>query len=543
LKSVVVLQARTNSSRLPGKVLLPISSIPLVVLAAKRAANTGKEVIVATSSEHTDDGLAFIVESHGLTCYRGSLENTLDRMVKALSSYDDDTIIFRLTADNIFPDGSLLDDIEQDFLAKKLDYLCCNGEASGLPYGMSAEVTRLGHLREAAKNCENPYDQEHVTPYVIRKFGAQYFEKYKNLQKGHFRCTIDCLEDYLCAVKVFTDVSDPVFASSFDLITKLQYCRYQPIERKPVPRLVFGAAQLGMSYGIANTTGHPSNKTSLELIKTAIANGVTYIDTARVYGNSEEVIGLALKGGWEGRISIITKLSTLSECPSDASQATVKSFVDASVFQSLSALCTKCIDVLMLHRASHLFDWNGSAFKRILELKEHKVIKEIGVSVQNPEELEQVLSIGEISFIQMPFNLLDWRWDYIIPQIRSAKSDRLLTIHVRSALLQGLLPSTTINHWLKANINNPDIVIQWMRDQVKSCNRLDTTDLCFSYVNAMDWIDGITVGMENMEQLLDNIKYFNFPGLSTFEIHEIHKSRPKLENAALNPALWGKVQE
>ncbi|WP_424604004.1 cytidylyltransferase domain-containing protein, partial [Acinetobacter baumannii] len=58
MNSVVVLQARTNSSRLPGKVLLHLAGMPVVVLAAKRAGNTGRQVIVATSDERTDDALS-----------------------------------------------------------------------------------------------------------------------------------------------------------------------------------------------------------------------------------------------------------------------------------------------------------------------------------------------------------------------------------------------------------------------------------------------------------------------------------------------------
>ena len=96
MNSVVVLQARTTSSRLPGKVLLPINGMPLVVLAAKRAANTGRRVIVATSMQDSDDGLAALLAHYDIPCFRGSLENTLDRVVEALSAFDDQTIVFRL---------------------------------------------------------------------------------------------------------------------------------------------------------------------------------------------------------------------------------------------------------------------------------------------------------------------------------------------------------------------------------------------------------------------------------------------------------------
>ena len=203
LASVAVLQARTTSSRLPAKALLPIKGIPMAALAAKRAGSTGRQVIVATSTELSDDGLAILLKEYGVRCFRGNLDNTLDRIVSALAEYGDDTIVFRLTADNVLPDGALLDELEAEFVEQGLDYLCCNGEPSGLPYGLSAEVTRLSHLREAAHMSVDTHDQEHVTPYIIRKFGRKYFEKYRSFGKGHFRCTVDCLDDYFVMQQVY----------------------------------------------------------------------------------------------------------------------------------------------------------------------------------------------------------------------------------------------------------------------------------------------------------------------------------------------------
>jgi spore coat polysaccharide biosynthesis protein SpsF (cytidylyltransferase family)/aryl-alcohol dehydrogenase-like predicted oxidoreductase len=538
LTSVAVLQARTNSSRLPGKVLLPINGVSLAVLAAKRAANTGRQVIVVTSLESSDDGLASHIQSHGLRCFRGSLENTLDRVVNALSGYDEDTVVFRLTADNVFPDGLLLDELEAEFLDQGLDYLCCNGEPSGLPYGMSVEVTRLAHLREAARESVNAYDQEHVTPYVIRKFGRTYFEKYRHLKKGHYRCTIDCLDDYLAVQQVFADVPAPIDASSLELVRRLENVAFQPLGGLPTTRLVFGAAQLGGQYGIANKTGQPGKKACRELIKTAIANGVTHLDTARAYGDSEAMIGQSLRNGWEGRARIITKLSPLQDCPQDASAAVVNAFVDASVFQSCAALEGQTIDVLVLHRASHLVDWGGAAWQRLLVMQGSGLFGELGISVQSPEELLLALNVPEIRHIQLPFNLLDWRWDAVIPKILAVKASRRLTVHVRSALLQGLLSSFDEILWRRANVDQSAPVTGWLQSQVASCHRANIVDLCLSYVNALEWVDGIAIGMENMAQLIDNIKLFNLPGLTVNQIAEIQKTRPRLSEATLNPALW-----
>lgn len=538
MKSVAVLQARTNSSRLPGKVLLPINGLPVVVLAAMRAANTGRQVIIATSVEQSDDGLAALLEAYGLCCFRGSLDNTLDRVVSSLAEFDDQTIVFRLTADNLFPDGALLDEIEKDFLNKNLDYLSCNGEASGLPYGMSAEVTRLCHLREAARVSVSAYDQEHVTPYIVRKFGSNFFQKYKNLKKGHFRCTIDCLDDYLGIQQVFANVIDPKNISSLELVHVLEKASYQPVVEHPVPRLVFGTAQLGSNYGIANITGQPDRKECQTLIKAAISNGVAYIDTANAYGNSEAMIGQSLKNGWVGRVKVITKLSPLQDCPVNASQAVLNAFVDASIFKSCSVLGIQKIDVLMLHRASHLFDWNGGVWNRLLEMQASGVIGELGVSVQNPAELAKSLDIPDVAYIQLPFNILDWRWDEVISDMLKAKVSRKLTIHVRSALLQGLLPSTNESHWQRAHIEQSSFVRDWLLAQTKTFQRVNVTDLCLSYVNSLPWVDGIATGMEIMDQLIENISYFNLPSLTMDQIEEIKKTRPKLSENSLNPAFW-----
>ena len=114
--SIIVIQARTSSSRLPCKVILPIKGIPLAVLAAQRAANTNRKVIVATSEEKDDDLLIKELEKWDISYFRGSLNNVLGRIVEGLSSFDDDTVVFRLTADNVFPDGKLLDEMEIFFL-------------------------------------------------------------------------------------------------------------------------------------------------------------------------------------------------------------------------------------------------------------------------------------------------------------------------------------------------------------------------------------------------------------------------------------------
>lgn len=536
--ALVIIQARTNSSRLPGKVLLPIAGLPLVVLAARRAANAGANVIVATSNEPSDDILAEVLADADIQCFRGSLENTLERMVGALAGYNDDTLVFRLTADNVFPDGNLLKEMAEDFLSRGLNYLCCNGMQSGLPYGMSAELIRVGHLREANRNATSQHDREHVTPYIRRTYGETYFQRYKSLNKGLYRCTVDCLDDYLSLQSVFDGVSDPEKVPALALVERLNKAPHQPAQTKPASKLVLGTAQLGMTYGIANQTGMPSQQLANRLIKTAIVNGVSWLDTASAYGRSEEVIGRALKSGWQERVRVITKLGLLADCPNEATEAVVKTFVEESLFKSCTRLESQTIDVVMLHRMEHQKAWAGAVWSQLLDRKAAGSIKALGVSVQNPDELAMALEDADIEFIQMPFNVLDWRWDELIPKIQVAKSQRSLTVHVRSGLLQGLLVSSEPDHWRRANVVSPELIRNWLKQMTADTDSQSVAAFCLNYAKSLDWVDGVVVGMETKAQLLENIRIFTSDDFTEKQLGRVSQLRPKVASQTLNPSQW-----
>jgi len=537
---IVILQARTNSSRLPAKVLLPVCGVPLAVLAAKRAANAGMKVVVVTSINSSDDALVDTLMEYGIDYFRGSLNNTLKRFVDALSGHDDNEVVIRLTGDNVFPDGALLDEVRQDFEDRKLNYLCCGGGQSGLPYGVSVEITYLKHLRNALEMSVTDFDKEHVMPYIARQFGHEYFHKYKLLEKSLFRSTIDDLDDYLRIKQVFSGIKNPVSAPLFELLERLYLLEDAPVSTQPVNQLVVGGAQLGLNYGVANTNGQPTDSECETLIKTAINNGVEYIDTASAYGESEAVIGRVLNSGWMSRVNIITKLSPLSECPGNADRKTLEAFVEASVYQSCTHLHCQEIKVLMLHRAAHIHEWNGVVWSKLIQLKDAGVIHQLGVSVQSPEELEFVLDEPLITFIQMPYNIMDNRWGSVLSKLKQIKSERKLTVHVRSVFLQGLLLSDNSDHWSKANFGNHDTVVHCLNSWVKKYNRANVAELCLAFVRSQNWVDGIVVGMETTSQLLENINYFNVELLEPGSIKDIETQRPFFPEAVLNPAKWKK---
>ena len=543
MTATLLLQARTNSSRLPGKVLLPVEGVPLVVLAALRAGNTGHHVIVVTSSEPSDDALCAVLEQWDIDYFRGDLENTLKRFVDALGKVPDGQAVVRLTGDNVVPDGAFIDELLEDFRERNLEYLCCAGEASGLPYGVSAEVTRAGHLRGAHIYAETAFDREHVTPKVIERFGRTLFERYRHVAMSQYRCTVDTLDDYLQLCRIFKGLAKPEQASLELVLERLKQVSPEVVVTKPANRMVLGTAQFGMIYGITNTNGKPDQEQVCTLVHTAIANGVLYLDSARAYGESEQILGKALSGGWGSRATIITKLSPMDDCPTDASESEVRAYVEQSIYKSCHALRVNSLDVLMLHRAEHLTAWQGVVWESLFNLMKQGVVSRLGVSVQTPQEALAALDFEAVEFIQLPFNILDYRWDAVIEKILQVREDRALVIHVRSALLQGLLTTTRMELWQRACCPNAAEVIAWLRSKAEIFTNGDVVDLSLRYVCSQQWIDGVVIGVETREQLIDNLVKLSGGSWTDELARTITVDRPRVPVETLNPAEWKQQHE
>ena len=218
----VVLQARMTSNRLPGKVLLPVCGMPIVVLATRRAGRDGLDTLVATSVESTDDPIERTLQEHGIRCVRGPLNDVLARYVQATADLDDNDICVRLTCDNVFPDSDFVRTLVASVEASAGNVGFVGG-VDGLPFGLAGEAVRVGLLREAAAQTAEPYDREHVTPWVIRHYGraAPSLPRLAGPDLSNLRCTVDTPEDYRTVSEALADVADPVAASWQELCQHL----------------------------------------------------------------------------------------------------------------------------------------------------------------------------------------------------------------------------------------------------------------------------------------------------------------------------------
>jgi len=275
-------------------------------------------------------------------------------------------------------------------------------------------------------------------------------------------------------------------------------------------QLVLGTAQLGLDYGITNSNGKPKLTESLEIIKYALDNDINIFDTARAYGDSEYILGLAKEK--YNNLNIITKLDPLNELNDTTPKEEIYEMIDASINTSIKNLNIDIIETFILHRFHHFNNktiWN--------HLLENKKIKKLGVSIYYVEEAIEALKDNNIKHIQLPINILDQQWfcDSFL-QLIEKRTD--VTIHCRSILLQGILISEA-DKWPKINDINPEEFINKLNDLVKLFKLNSRLELCFSYVKSIEWIDGLLIGVDNINQLNENLKLFNVRKLTNKELN------------------------
>jgi spore coat polysaccharide biosynthesis protein SpsF (cytidylyltransferase family) len=198
----IVLQARVGSARLPGKVLAEVAGRPLVehCLARLGAAGVGP-VLLATSTSSRDDALVSIGERMGVRVFRGPEDDVLQRFC-LVADYLDTRCLIRATADNPA--------VDIDAPARVVAVLERTGAdhvvEQHLPLGAAVEAVRVAALYQALVQSADPYDREHVTPYLYRnpgRFLAVSEPAPAALRRPDVRLTVDTPDDLAFIRRVF----------------------------------------------------------------------------------------------------------------------------------------------------------------------------------------------------------------------------------------------------------------------------------------------------------------------------------------------------
>jgi len=291
-----------------------------------------------------------------------------------------------------------------------------------------------------------------------------------------------------------------------------------------------GCAQLGMTYGIANTAGQPEPHEAQALLKRALEQDCR-LDTAPAYGDSEVIIGECIRDSGRNPF-IATKVSHLEDPQQD-----IVSHIQQSVEHSLQTLNVTSLGCLFLHSYQDYVRNPKSVTKVFGELHAQGHIRSRGVSVYTPEEAQLVIDAACWDVVQIPFNILDARWLPLLAQLKNQPNK--IQIWVRSVYLQGLClkPVSELPEKIR---QLPDVerVFPTLTSLRRSLDRSSLEDLCINYVRGFPELDTLIIGCESLEQLESNLQLLKFAPLNQDEIKVCQNTLSGLDESILDPRKW-----
>lgn len=297
-------------------------------------------------------------------------------------------------------------------------------------------------------------------------------------------------------------------------------------------RLMLGTVQFGLSYGVANTKGQPSFSDVCAMLEQAYAGGVNCLDTAPAYGESEAVLGRALKEtGLQDKMHVVSK--AMRQIDETASPDEIAHTTEAEIVRSLERLQLDILPLCLMH-------WEGSFhhFDALVKAKEKGLVRHIGCSITDVTRAREVLHSGVVEAMQIPLNLLDRR---LIGSAQDTDSflaeahERGVAVFTRSAYLQGLLLMQP--HAVPAHLNVVVPVLTALRE-LANAEQLPIEELVLRYVLSLRGVDCAVIGVDTAEQLQSNIDIFSRGELSAEVIAQIDALVPAIPDEILNPYLW-----
>lgn len=291
-------------------------------------------------------------------------------------------------------------------------------------------------------------------------------------------------------------------------------------------KLALGTAQFGLNYGIANDSGQISFNQVARILKLAHSRGVAYLDTAINYGDAEHRLG---KIGVD-KFSVTTKLPPCpDELPNKANN--VEMWIREHLEKSLERLKLKNLYGLLLHRPADLFGKNGNNILRCLEqCKYDGLIEKLGISIYDPSELKELMSLKIWDLVQAPLNIIDRR------MVSSGWLTRLhdmgIEVHIRSVFMQGLL--------LKSSNDLPKQFSQWSHiwnewDRWQSISGYSAIKACLAYVNSLPGVDRVVVGVDSLVHLSEILDIFDAKPAASWPSISCE------DDALVNPSRWSQL--
>lgn len=277
-----------------------------------------------------------------------------------------------------------------------------------------------------------------------------------------------------------------------------------------VSELAFGGVEIGMPYGpgVRSEMDMLQEKEALSLLRTALDAGVTFYDTARMYGRSEYLMGKAFRNRRQD-VQFCSKCRHLRDASGKLpASAALESRIRSSVAESLSALGTDYLDVLLLHLADEEILAHETICRVFQDLHKEGLARAIGASTYSPAESEKAIRSGVWQVVQLPYNLLDQRQDAVF----GLASEKGVGLVVRSVLLRGLL--TERGKDLQAPLAAIETYIRGYATLAEA-NGISLPEYAMRFVLARPEVSSVLLGIDRQEYLKQALQCLGKEPLST----------------------------
>ncbi|MBL7998981.1 MAG: glycosyltransferase family protein [Candidatus Kapabacteria bacterium] len=211
---VIIVQARTGSQRLPGKVLLPLAGKSSLVRQVERLRRCryAAAVVVATTHLESDDIIESLCHHEGILCFRGHPTDLLDRHYQCARAYGATTVV-KVPSDCPLIDPVIVDTVIEAHLRapRTYDYVS-NLHPATFPDGNDVELITLTALERAWNNACKQFQREHTTPYIwdnphLFRIGNIVWKSGMDYSMSH-RWTLDYEADYHFIRTVYDELYD-----------------------------------------------------------------------------------------------------------------------------------------------------------------------------------------------------------------------------------------------------------------------------------------------------------------------------------------------
>ena len=282
-------------------------------------------------------------------------------------------------------------------------------------------------------------------------------------------------------------------------------------------KLALGTVQLGLPYGINNSSGKPSDVAAFEILDAAVNHGIDLLDSAEAYGNSLEVIFNYLSRNPDAKLKVISKFIGKGERLTKTLDESMRTFKYNKLY------------AYMYHRFEDYVSGNYRADLNQLRKEGH--ILKTGVSLYQTAELSMVIKDKEIDIIQIPlnpFDLTDEKKD-LLREAKIAGKE----IHIRSVYLQGLFFMRPEE--LTGNLRPLADALTRFRNLIQHYG-IDVRQACLNYALRQEFVDYALIGVETKKQLDENVAAL-LPSFDDTLISELERI-PIPDKSLLNPANW-----